>query len=89
MDWKDSPIGTTITTRHISHLDFPNVTVCPPKNSHTALNYDLMKANNQSLTEEDREDLRKTAATICLSTVFMDYIKTMVDAANPSNIRHI
>ena len=42
VEWKASPITTSISTHPISKLDFPNVTVCPPEGSNTALNLDLM-----------------------------------------------
>ena len=44
-NWQQSPITTTIETLPISEIIFPNVTVCPPKNSLLELNYDIMKAN--------------------------------------------
>ena len=39
--WYDSPIRTTIETKTIDKIRFPKVTVCPPKNTYTNLNYDL------------------------------------------------
>ena len=39
--WSESPIKTTIETLPISEITFPKVTVCPPKNTFTDLNYDL------------------------------------------------
>ena len=30
-DWQESPIATTISTHPIAELDFPTVTVCPPR----------------------------------------------------------
>ena len=35
-EWKESPISTTITTQKMTGLDFPDVTVCPPRGSITA-----------------------------------------------------
>ena len=55
-DWQESPVSTSIETRPLEELVFPTVTVCPPKGSSTALNYDLMRADNDSLTEENREN---------------------------------
>ena len=42
-NWSESPIKTTIETKTISSITFPKVIVCPPKNTFTNLNYDLMK----------------------------------------------
>ena len=47
--WKSSPVTTTIETRPISELKFPKITVCPPKNTYTNLNFDLVKSVNVSL----------------------------------------
>ena len=30
-EWQESPVSTTITTHPITELEFPPVTVCPPK----------------------------------------------------------
>ena len=57
VDWQASPIATSISTHPISELEFPTVTVCPPENSNTALNYDLMRAINITLTDKDRQAL--------------------------------
>ena len=40
--WADSPVSTTIETMQLTKLTFPKVTVCPPKNTYTDLNYDLI-----------------------------------------------
>ena len=55
--WSSSPVTTTIETVSISDLDFPNVTVCPPENSFTGLNVDLIRAKNFSFDEEKRREL--------------------------------
>ena len=41
--WAETPISTNIETLPITELPFPKVTVCPPKNTLTNLNYDLEK----------------------------------------------
>ena len=30
-EWQESPVSTTITTNPITELEFPTVTVCPPR----------------------------------------------------------
>ena len=40
-DWAESPTVTSVETFPISEVPFPEVTVCPPFGSNTALNYDL------------------------------------------------
>ena len=87
-DWLSSPISTTITTYPIDNLDFPTVTVCPPKGSLTPLNYDLMKADNNSLTEKDREDLKQEVYTTMV-TSHDDFIRSMLATANQANLRQM
>ncbi len=59
VSWSESPVKTTIETLPISEITFPKVTVCPPKNTFTDLNYDLMMTENITLTEEMRDEMFK------------------------------
>ena len=59
--WADSPVTTTIETLPISELDFPNVTVCPPRNTFTSLTPDLMMARNMTMDRDRRRELSKFA----------------------------
>ena len=63
---------TSISTLSISVLKFPNITVCPPKRSNTALNYDLMKAGNDPLTEELRGELLHKLYTMFVGAPFQE-----------------
>ena len=85
--WLVSPVSTSIETKTIADLDFPTVTVCPPKGSHTALNYDLIKANDTSLTQENRENLKNAAYKIFIEQSHREYITSMVTVVNPENIK--
>ena len=69
--WGDSPIKTTINTRPISEIKFPKVTVCPPRNTFTDLNYDLMLVENMTLTEEKQNDMADKFDEILNEHVFM------------------
>ena len=55
--WASSPISTTIETLPITDLEFPNVTVCPPRNSFTSLIPDLVRSRNINFDEEKRKEL--------------------------------
>ena len=77
--WADSPIKTTIETRPISEIKFPKVTVCPPKNTYTDLNYDLMAADNVTLTKKMRRELNIHALEVIdkhfyLNKTYLAYI---------------
>ena len=87
--WRDAPIATTISTHPISELDFPTVTVCPPKGSHTALYYDLMKAHNNSLSEEDRNSLKHTIFKSITEPSHQKYIRDMIAATNLENLEQV
>ncbi len=62
--WSESPVKTTIETLPIAEITFPKVTVCPPKNTFTDLNYDLMMTENVTLTEEMRNEMFKYALDV-------------------------
>ena len=57
--WEECPIKTTLETLPISKIKFPKVSVCPPANTVTNLNYDLMMADNMTLDNNTRKDLIK------------------------------
>ena len=57
--WAVSPVSTTIETLPITELDFPSVIVCPPRNSFTSLNPDLVKVRNVTLDGEKKRELIK------------------------------
>ena len=56
-DWNENPITTTIETLPIENVTFPKVTVCPPKNTYTDLNYDLLRTEGMKLSEDTRKEL--------------------------------
>ena len=64
--WSESPIKTTIETLPISEIRFPKVTVCPPKNAYTDLNYDLMLTESMILTEAMRDEMFEYAFDVLL-----------------------
>ena len=55
--WQESPISTSVEVLPITEITFPNVTVCPPRKTFTALNYDLMKVQGVQLNETIRDDI--------------------------------
>ena len=55
--WTESPVTTTIETLPIERIRFPKVTVCPPKNTYTHLNYDLVNVENMTIDEERKNEL--------------------------------
>ena len=62
--WSESPVSTTIETRPITEFVFPKVTVCPPKNTYTDLNYDLLRIENMTLDNDMRKELTNYAKEV-------------------------
>ena len=62
------------------------VVICPPKGSNTALNHDLEKVENASLTGDLKEELVAAALKIFLVGPHKEYVKTMTAMVNPRNL---
>ena len=75
--WSSSPITTTIETLSITDITFPKVTVCPPKNTYTNLNYDLKMISNLTLDEDYRKELSYLALEVINDITFEDLMKNM------------
>ena len=70
--WTESPVSTTIETLPIKKIKFPKVTVCPPKNTYTDLNYDLIMAENITFSGKKRLQLFKSALSKIDDLSYMD-----------------
>ena len=51
-NWEISPIATTLDTVPIEQVTYPQIYVCPPKNTFTNLNYDLENVPDEKLEPE-------------------------------------
>ena len=60
-DWDEVPVTTAMDTEPIAKMKFPKVTVCPPKNTYTNLNYDLMTIENMTIDNDTRNELANFA----------------------------
>ena len=54
--WAESPVDTSVEIVDITDVKFPTVTVCPPRNTMTLLNYPLA-LNISHFDEETRMEL--------------------------------
>ena len=68
--WSLSPVTTTVETLPLSRITLPKVTVCPPRNTYTDLNYDLMKAEDLKLDEAQKNQLFEMALELLESKNF-------------------
>ena len=79
--WSISPVSTTIETLPISDLEFPSVTVCPPRNSFTSLNPDLVR--NITFDNDKRMELFELAYKVIfeenLRGKYQDYLDFIED----------
>ena len=88
-EWQEHPIATSITTHPIENLDFPNVTICPPKDSNTALYHDLVKAGNGSLSDSKRKTLKEAANEIFMGKAHKEYVKKMSATLHMGNMDQV
>ena len=88
-EWQENPIATSITTHPIDNLNFPKVTICPPKDSNTALYHDLVTAGNKTLSDESKDSLRKAAYDIFIEQNHKDYVKKMLVSSHMGNLPQI
>ena len=88
-NWEASPIATSISTHPISELDFPTITVCPPEGSNTALNYDLVRARNITLTEKDRDSLLTRTTQILIDKPSEEFVHVARSLLSEENILDI
>ena len=75
--WADSPVKTTIETLPITEITFPKVSVCPPKNTYTDLNYDLMMTENMTLDRDTRQELKTYAAKLLYDHLYEDIMTNL------------
>ena len=88
-EWQESPVSTTITTHPISELEFPTVTVCPPRGSNTALNHLLEKVKNVNFTEKEKQELLDISKKVFLEIPNKQHSKDVSALLSSENIRSI
>ena len=64
-DWAENPIKTTLKTRPIKEITLPKVTVCPPKNTYTNLNYDITMLENMTMDNDTRDRIMSWSWQTC------------------------
>ena len=87
-EWSARPISSVISTQTIKNLRFPNVTVCPPKGTNTALNYDLTGLN-RTFKPTELERIKEETISIFTGIDRKKYVKDMLQVVNPENLKKI
>ena len=88
-EWQESPVSTTITTHPITELEFPRVTVCPPRGSNTAVNHLLEKVKDVNFTERKRQELVAISREIFLEIPNRKHAEEMTELLSTENMRSI
>ena len=73
--WALSPIITTVETLPISKVRFPIVTICPPKDTNTALNYDIRSSINVTLDNVTRFEAIKETKGVIYKSILSGHVK--------------
>ena len=76
--WAKSPVSTVIETLPITQINFPKVTVCPPKDTFTNLNYDLKYDNNRTLDDKTKSHLVEVAFQLLNNPLYQESIQRFV-----------
>ena len=81
----------TLRPMYLSELTitFSKVTVCPPKGSNTALNFDLEAMGDRNLTEDERQKLENVVERVFVHQLHLQETENRVAMLNPSNIPKI
>ena len=82
-------MSTTISTHPITELEFPTVTVCPPRGSNTALNHLLEKVKDVNFTAEEKGKLLGISKEVFLEIPNMENAKYMTELLSAENMKSI
>ena len=88
-DWNKSPVSSVTTTRPISDLQFPDVTVCPPRGSNTVLNHVLDQVTDEKVTPGLREHLRDTVMEIFMEKPSRMFATDMAHLINIHTLKNL
>ena len=82
--WDENPISTTIETLPIEKVTFPKVSVCPPANTLTNLNYDILMHENKYLEDDLKVELKDYTLELVNEIEYNKYMKLfeIVDIEN-------
>ena len=85
-EWETTPVATSISTHPIAALPLPIITICPPEQSNTALNVDLVRAGNISLTDSDRQALINVSRHLFIHEPSMNFVDLARRLTNKEDI---
>ena len=87
--WMDSPVSSMTTTCPISNLDFPEVTVCPPKGSNTVLNLVLNQVRDEKLAPGIQQRLKGVIWKTFVEKPSKMFVKDMTHLMNIQSLKDL
>ena len=87
-NWAAQPVSSVISTHSVRNLKFPNVTICPPKGSNTALNYDLLRLRKTFNTSE-KEQMVDDVRAIFTENARQGYFTDLLQVVGLENLKRI
>ena len=89
--WAEYPVKIITETLSINTMRFPKVTVCPPKNVKTNLNFDLMMLENKTLSNSTRFQLYEHAIQLLMNDIYttnLEYLQKLDEKGRYWNWYH-
>ena len=83
-NWDESPVTTNIETLPIYELKLPNVTVCPPKNSYTNLNMDIIESEDLTINRETIGELKEYANEVIQEAFYNELMSNLSKVKDPN-----
>ena len=75
--WNKNPVSTLLETLPIDEISFPKVTVCPPQDTYTTLNFDLHELEGMEFENETRNELFDMAFKLYHASHVNDSMKSL------------
>ena len=75
--WAESPIITTIDSQPTYKIRLPKVTVCPPQNTYTDLNLDLIQAKDIALNNTEKDELSRFAMEVIQNHIHQEIMNNL------------
>ena len=83
-DWEENPISTTSETLPMSQITFPNVTVCPPRNSYLNMNFDIIQSEKIKIDDKLRKEFYDYAIEVIQENYFQEWMTNLSKIEDPN-----
>ena len=83
-DWEENPISTTSETLPMSHITFPNITVCPPRNSYLNMNFDIIQSEKIKIDDKLRKEFYDYSMDVIQENYFQEWMTNLSKIEDPN-----